>query len=446
MRLKWITVPAFLAGLLALATVDSQGQPPGGFGGREKGGPGRGGFGDPNAMWDRISQGQDSINLNDPRFSFMKGMMERRGEPMPPNGILTRQQFVAGAQARMAQRGADGGGPGGSPGRFTPPGGGFPPPGGGPNTMTFQATPGPDGKPVVMMQGGPPGMGMPMGMSNNPDEAMQSFFRMSDRNQDGRLDRDEVRGGLRERFEQYDANRDGTIDANEYKPYIQERMASRGGDSRGPGSFDPRNGSPQFPGGPGGWSGGPPGSWGGDQSSRNRTGQEEEERPTVARFGKLPKGLPGWFEEYDADQDGQVGLYEWRRKSKPTTEFVEMDLDADGYLTAGEWLRHQSLAIERRASESASESGSVGLGGPVGRGGPGQGGGTRFQFQPGGAGGKDRMPFPSGGPGGKDRGQPGAERNGRGRGDSPRPSREEREERKDGKQRDEKKKNPFTGN
>lgn len=414
MRLKWITVPAFLAGLLALATVDSQGQPPGGFGGREKGGPGRGGFGDPNAMWDRMAQGQDSINLNDPRFAWMKGMMERRGDPLPPNGVLTRQQFVAGAQARMAQRAADGGGPGGTPGRFTPPGGGFPPPGGGPNTMTFQATPGPDGKPVVMVQGGMPGMtpggppGMtfsPSGMSGNPDEMMQSFFRRSDRNGDGRIDRDEARGGLSERFEQLDTNRDGAIDFNEYRPYIQERFASRGQGGPG-GSFDPRSGSmsSQFP---GGWGGGPPGGWGGFQGGRDDRGrgQDEEERPAVVRYGKLPKGLPSWFEEYDTDQDGQVGLYEWRRKSRPTSEFVELDLNADGYLTADEWLRHQSLASERRAGEPGSESGSVGFGGANGRGGPGgTGGAMRFQFPQGGPGG-ERPRFQPGGerPNGKDR-------------------------------------------
>ena len=415
MRLKWITVPAFLAGLLTLATVDSQGQPPGferdrggdrdrGRDGDRGGDRGRGGFSmDPNAMWDRFSQGQESINLNDPQHSRMKRMMEFRGEPMPPNGILTKQQFVAGMQQRMAQGGM--GGPGGSsPGRFTPPGST-------PNVMTYQATPGPGGRPTFVMQGGPPGMtGMPAGMSNNPDEAMQNFFRMSDRNQDGKLDRDEARGGLRERFEQHDTNRDGAIDLNEYRPYIQERMGNRGGDQRGPGgSSDPRSGSmsSQFPNGPGGWGGDP-----NNRDNRSRTSQEEEERPVVHRYGKLPKGLPSWWDELDTDTDGQVGLYEWRRAERATKDFIEMDLNTDGYLTAGEWLRHQALAIERRASESASESGSVGFGG---RGAGPSPGGMRVQFQPGG---------------------------GKERGDRPRPSKGDRKEEK----RDDKKRNPFTGN
>ncbi|HVK10620.1 MAG TPA: EF-hand domain-containing protein [Gemmataceae bacterium] len=436
MRRKWITVPAFLVGLLALTTVDSQGQPPGGFGGRERGGFGRGGSGgpDPEMIWNFMARGQDSINLNDPQHARTRQRMAERGEPIPPNGILSKQQFVAGMQQRMAQGGGMGG-PGGGPGRFTPPGGGFTPPGGSPNVMTFQATPGPDGRPVVMMPGGSPGMpGGPPGMSGNPDEMMQNIFRMSDRNQDGRLDRDEVRGGLRDRFEQHDTNRDGAIDFNEYRPYMQERMAGRGGDSRGPGgsSSDPRNGSmsPSFPGSPGG----PPGGWGGPPGgdNRSRNSQEEEERPTVVRYGKLPKGMPSWFEEYDTDQDGQVGLYEWRRKSRPTAEFVEMDLNTDGYLTAGEWLRHQALAIERRASDS--ESGSVGFGGP------GSSGGMRFQ--PGGAGGDRTRGQPNGGsagerfgkdrPTGKDRANGKDRSNGGDQGNGDRPRKGSR--------------NPFTGN
>ncbi|HET6573477.1 MAG TPA: EF-hand domain-containing protein [Fimbriiglobus sp.] len=389
MRVKWITGPVFLAGLLALATVDSQGQPPSRErgGDRERGdrgdrGRGRGGFSmDPNAMWDRMSQGQDSVNLNDPRFSFMKRMAERSGRPLPPNGILTKQQFVADMQQRMAQRGSSGG----PPGRFTPPGGST-------NTMTFQATPGPGGKPVITMSGGPTG-------APGSDEMMQTFFRRSDHNGDGRIDRDEATSSLRDRFQQFDTNRDGTIDFNEYRPYMQERFANRG--DRGPGgSFDPRYGSmsSQYPGG-----------WGGSQAGRDgRSRNPEEERPTVIRYGKLPKGLPSWFEELDTDQDGQVGLYEWRRAERATKEFVELDLNADGYLTADEWLRHQSLASARQAGES--ESGSVGFGGAGGfgaaggRGGFGAAGsGARFQYTPGNWGGDRTRPQPGGERGAKER-------------------------------------------
>lgn len=49
---------------------------------------------DPAAMWDRLAQGKDRINLNDPQFAFMKGMMERRGEAVPADGVLTKEQFI----------------------------------------------------------------------------------------------------------------------------------------------------------------------------------------------------------------------------------------------------------------------------------------------------------------------------------------------------------------
>ncbi len=50
-------------------------------------------------------------------------------------------------------------------------------------------------------------------------------------------------------------------------------------------------------------------------------------------------GLPGWYDEYDTDKDGQVSLYEWRKSGKVTDEFLEMDLNGDGLVTADEYLR-----------------------------------------------------------------------------------------------------------
>jgi len=61
-------------------------------------------------MWDRMSQGKDSINLNDPQFGWMKGMMERQGQAIPANGLVTKQMFISEMQKRM------GGSPGGSTG------------------------------------------------------------------------------------------------------------------------------------------------------------------------------------------------------------------------------------------------------------------------------------------------------------------------------------------
>src|SRR5262245_1997737 len=102
---KWCGVPSVLAGaLLLLAADDGQGQQiqfrqgPGG------GGPPGGGM-DPDQIWNMMSRGQDKINLNDPANAMMKQMRERRGQPIPPDGMLTRDMFKAEQQQRIAQGG-----------------------------------------------------------------------------------------------------------------------------------------------------------------------------------------------------------------------------------------------------------------------------------------------------------------------------------------------------
>lgn len=73
-------------------------------------------------------------------------------------------------------------------------------------------------------------------------------------------------------------------------------------------------------------------------------------RPTIARFGKLPEGLPAWFAQYDKDADGQVGLYEWVKAGKSVEEFQAMDRNGDGLLEPGELLRY--LADNSKAKSS----------------------------------------------------------------------------------------------
>ncbi len=90
--------------------------------------------------------------------------------------------------------------------------------------------------------------------------------------------------------------------------------------------------------GQGGWD---QGAWGGNWGQRPgfEKKETEEERPVAMRYGKLPQGLPTWYDELDTDKDGQVSLFEWRKGGKDTKEFTEMDLNGDGLVTADEYLR-----------------------------------------------------------------------------------------------------------
>lgn len=161
-----------------------------------------------------------------------------------------------------------------------------------------------------------------------------------DTDKDGRLSVQEAQSSDRLKFvfEQYDANRDGYIDAAEGQTYMADRMAGKVPDPGNPGQSG-RDGREQN------W-GRDQQTWGRDQWGEGRDGRgqivQEEPKPVVLRYGKLPKDLPSWFKQLDTDEDGQVGLYEWRRDGRQSADFLPMDLNGDGLLTAEEYLRYKN--------------------------------------------------------------------------------------------------------
>ncbi len=354
-QMKWVLFPVLVTGLILLSADEGQGQPPSGGGGR--GSFGGGGFGggppDPDQIWGFMSQGKDSIDLNtNPR---MKSSMEKNGDPIPANGILTKDQFKANYARRVAQGGGTGG-RGGS--QFTP--------GAAPSAVP--------GQPV-------------MGGAAGGTDFMDSRFKEMDKNKDGFVTMDEASDRMKPMFAQFDTNGDGKVDATEYKTAMSQRFAGGGGIGA--------------PGGPGGGMAVPPQEFNptpsGGGRNRDRAEEEDTSRVSVSRFGKLPKGVPGFFTEMDDDRDGMIGLYEWRRHGRKSADFVEMDLNADGYLTADEWLRFNRIDIEKRDQESLAEKS------PAERGTRGSGppsGGNRTgsdKSDKGGKGGKDRGPGAKGG-------------------------------------------------
>lgn len=340
---------------------------PGSFGGP---GGGRGPMGgDPAAMWERISRGQNSINLNDPEFSRTRGFMERMGTPIPANGILTKEAYIAGAQQRMAAMG--GGSPGGSPG--------------GANFVTLSGSPSPDGRMSFTPGfggdrggfnpgGGPGGQGGDRGAER---------LREQDKDNDGRVSRAEADRQLQPNFDRIDRSGDGFVTLEEYRGYYAERERERGNDrGNDRGSFGGNWGG-GGPGGPGGGWGGDMGGWGNRPDMRRDN--QEEPKPVAIRYGHLPRELPDWFDEYDATRDGQVALHEWRKAGQTIESFATYDLDGDQLITPDEVLRQGRSQSEARRlaaiEDGTAGSRSFGGRGPGGRGPGGRGPGS---FGPGG--------------------------------------------------------------
>jgi hypothetical protein len=155
--------------------------------------------------------------------------------------------------------------------------------------------------------GGSPGAPAPGG----EDPAKASFDRL-DANKDQVLTDSEIPEGLRADLSKWDTNRDGKIQFDEYRAYFQAHPPADAAAS-GPSLYIVP--SPAL--------------------------EELDKRATVYRAGHLPKELQKtWFEEYDTDKDGQVGLYEWKASGRPMAEFRAMDANGDGFVTAEEALRY----------------------------------------------------------------------------------------------------------
>jgi Ca2+-binding EF-hand superfamily protein len=160
---------------------------------------------------------------------------------------------------------------------------------------------GPSGAPSASPSPGAPPTG--------DDPAKSSFDRL-DANRDGALTDNEIPEGLRADLGKWDFNRDGKIQLDEYRAYFK---ASAPAEASVPGVYVV-----------------PPSSL-----------EELDKRATVYRAGNLPKELQRtWFEEYDTDKDGQVGLYEWKASGKSVALFRAMDTNGDGFVTAEEALRY----------------------------------------------------------------------------------------------------------
>ena len=175
---------------------------------------------------------------------------------------------------------------------------------------------------------------LPLG-TISPDvqaERAAKLFRKLDQDKDGYLTRDEMPDVLRDQLGKWDANRDGAIDFAEYGVYYQAQLKWV---SEGVASGEiPLKAA---------------------QAMGVRVAEPEQlptPRAVPDRPAQAKPNLPDWFYKFDIDQDGQVGLYEWKKMGRLTADFLEIDTNNDGFITAAELLSYLARSSTRRPGDS----------------------------------------------------------------------------------------------
>jgi Ca2+-binding EF-hand superfamily protein len=168
-------------------------------------------------------------------------------------------------------------------------------------------------------------------------------FRSYDRNNDGKISKDEQR---RSRYgadlPMYDKNRDGIITLNE----MEYRYARRRVENLQETGIQPRR-----------------------EDDRDRKNDEEEtqfgyvwgERRSYRKapiIERLPEGLPEWFGRDDANLDGQIAMMEFSTdwSDSVMADFNQFDLNQDGLITPRECVKAVENGALRGAAPSSSSS------------------------------------------------------------------------------------------
>jgi hypothetical protein len=155
----------------------------------------------------------------------------------------------------------------------------------------------------------------------------ERFFGYLDRNKDGKLDSDEVRrmpSSVREAFANADFSVDRGISKEDFireMPRIMEQMRKKRDEERSKkeqGSKKPETRK---------------------EEPRREDSKKSSKSATYSpkKWPKITVDIPSRFADGDSDQDGQIGLYEWRKwKPEEKYHFPVYDINQDGFLTPRE--------------------------------------------------------------------------------------------------------------
>lgn len=150
----------------------------------------------------------------------------------------------------------------------------------------------------------------------------EGLLRQNDENRSGQLERDEW-SKMRGDYEKADSNRDGVITLDE----LTTHLTNYSRDDESSSSSSSRGRSTE--------GGSRDGYWGREEGKT-----EAGSSRFLTALERLPKGLPTWFTRNDMNQDGQVSMAEYSTIYNETTaaEFTKYDHNGDGMITAEECL------------------------------------------------------------------------------------------------------------
>ncbi len=170
----------------------------------------------------------------------------------------------------------------------------------------------------------------------------EGLLRQYDSNRNGQLEKDEW-SKMRGDYEKADANHDGVITLDELTERLKNYSRDEGSSSSNRSRSD---------------SGGRSGYWNREGDSKNAEGGMRFLTP----LERLPKGLPTWFTRNDANQDGQISMAEYSTTYNETTaaEFMRLDHNGDGIITAEECLAGEKESQTASSGSASSASPSAG--------------------------------------------------------------------------------------